>query len=271
MEGSASDASKAVTGADVIIFCVPTFAHQYYFEAIAPHVTPHTAIIGLPGNPGFEFHCLHVLKEKVNRCVILNYESLPWTCRVAEIGRKVTVLRTKEELRGSKWKACVGSQQTRGDPALLLQTLLGELPVLKEAPCCLEMAFTAFPHPCLMYGAWRDWDGVPLSQPPLFYQVRKEGLVHPMREMSPGQFVPDFQHRYLSEDVPFSLAVVKGMAKIAGVATPCIDQVLTWAQGHLGKEFIVGSELKGKDVKDTRAPQAFGLNTLDDLSGVVAM
>ena len=93
----------------------------------------------------------------------------------------------------------------------------------------------------------------------------RAGLVHPMKENSPGEWVPNFQHRYLLEDVPFGLVVTKGVAQIMGLSTPETDRVLTWAQGRLGKEFMVGSELKGKDVKDTRAPQAFGFNTLDEL------
>lgn len=89
-----------------------------------------------------------------------------------------------------------------------------------------------------------------------------------MTECLPGEWVPDFQHRYLSEDVPYGLTVTKGVAQIMGLHTPDTDRVLTWAQGHLGKEFMVGSELKGKDVKETRAPQAFGFNTLDDLLAI---
>ncbi|KAL8589164.1 hypothetical protein ACOMHN_052502 [Nucella lapillus] len=331
-----NDASQAVTGADVIIFCVPAFAHQQYFEAIARHVTPGSAIIGLPGQPGFEFQCMHVWREKATGCVILNYETLPWACRISEFGRKVDLLGTKDALLGSR--VCVGGDRPLpgADSAqLLLQTLLGTPPALSQAHSYLEIILMtkAFAHPPLMYGRWGDWDGTPLREKPLFYQgLSKEAasilgmvseeivqtaraisqarpevtldhvehlepwfignysktvedpsclytamrtnsaynnLVHPMSEISPGQYVPDFQHRYLSEDVPFGLAVVKGVAQIAGVATPYTDKVMTWAQGHLGKEFIVGSELKGKDVKDTRAPQAFGLNTLDDLLAMV--
>lgn len=94
------------------------------------------------------------------------------------------------------------------------------------------------------------------------------GLLHPMRQLGPQQFVPDFAHRYLTEDVPFGLAVTKGLAQLVHIPTPAHDLVLTWAQGHLGKEFMVGSELSGKDVKDTRAPQAYGLNTLDEVLNV---
>jgi hypothetical protein len=37
------------------------------------------------------------------------------------------------------------------------------------------------------------------------------GLKAPVREVSPGQFVPDFHARYLAEDVPFGLAVCRAL------------------------------------------------------------
>ncbi|XP_076437739.1 opine dehydrogenase-like [Babylonia areolata] len=328
------DACKAVTGADVIIFCVPAFAHQQYLEAIAQYVAPNTSIIGVPGQPGFEFQCFHLLEKKAKSCVILNYETLPWACRISEFGRKVDMLGVKETVTGSRVSGR-GNQPKFGDPAKILQSFLGALPVLCEANNYLELTLMAmsFCHPPIMYGKWKDWDEKPLSEEPLFYQGASEeavnllsavsdevlkigakiaeikpdvkmnklehaekwlkdnyvtsitdsssfykamrtnasynGLVHPMKNISPGQYMPDFRHRYLSEDIPFGLTIVKGMAQILGLGTPIIDEVMTWAQGKLGKEYLVGSELKGKDVKETRAPQAFGFHSLDDLVGIM--
>ena len=61
------------------------------------------------------------------------------------------------------------------------------------------------------------------------------GLCHPCTTTADGQYLPDFQHRYLREDVPYGLVVVRGVAEIAGVSTPVIDDVLMWAQHKLGK------------------------------------
>lgn len=77
--------------------------------------------------------------------------------------------------------------------------------------------------------------------------------------------MPDFNHRYLQEDVPFGLAVLKGIAELAGVSTPVSDRVLKWCQEHMGLDLIVGSQLKGKDIYLTRSPQAFGYLTLNEL------
>lgn len=92
-----------------------------------------------------------------------------------------------------------------------------------------------------------------------------DGLLHPMAPAEDGGFVPDFTYRYMAEDVPFGLVVMKGIAEIAGVATPTIDKIVNWAQQRLGKEYIVGSNLTGKDIGSARAPQSYGLKTLEQL------
>lgn len=84
-----------------------------------------------------------------------------------------------------------------------------------------------------------------------------------------GGLAPDFQARYLSEDVPFALLATKGIAELADVPTPTIDQVLTWAQDHLGKEYLVNGELKGVDLATSRSPQRYGYDDLDSMIGAM--
>jgi hypothetical protein len=96
-----------------------------------------------------------------------------------------------------------------------------------------------------------------------------EGLTHPMKEQSDG-FVPDFDHRYLREDLPYSLCVVRGIAELAGVETPAIDETITWAQKVLNKEYLIAGSMKGKDIHTTRAPQAYGITSLKELIGKCA-
>jgi hypothetical protein len=88
------------------------------------------------------------------------------------------------------------------------------------------------------------------------------GLLAPMQKTD-GGYIPDFQARYLSEDVPYNLLVTRGIAELAGVATPVIDKVLSWAQERLGKEYLASGKLGGADIHSTRSPQHFGFTNLD--------
>jgi len=92
-----------------------------------------------------------------------------------------------------------------------------------------------------------------------------EGLCHPMKE-APGGYQPDFEFRYLSEDVPTGLCFTKGVACLLGVKTPIMDEVVRWSQNKLGKEFLTADgNMEGADVQLTRAPQAFGIKTQPQL------
>jgi hypothetical protein len=98
------------------------------------------------------------------------------------------------------------------------------------------------------------------------------GLKFPMKDApnAPGKLIPLFDYRYLTADVPYGIVVIKGIAELAGHQTPVIDKVIAWAQKHLGKEWIVGDKLTGKDLGETRAPQKFGIKNMDDLMKGVA-
>ncbi len=91
------------------------------------------------------------------------------------------------------------------------------------------------------------------------------GLRAPVQLVEEGAYVPWFGSRYLAEDVPFGLLVTRGIAELTGVRTPAIDDVIGWAQERLGREYLVHGRLAGRDVANSRAPQRFGIVTLQHL------
>jgi hypothetical protein len=84
------------------------------------------------------------------------------------------------------------------------------------------------------------------------------GLRAPVKEIAPGEFAPAFGARYLAEDVPYGLAVSQAIARLAGVETPTIDEVVSWARQRLRND-------AGGDGTNDRTPQAYNLNDLDAL------
>jgi len=90
------------------------------------------------------------------------------------------------------------------------------------------------------------------------------GLRAPMHPTQEG-LAPDFQARYLSEDVPYGLIVIRGIAELADLPMPNIDRVITWAQEVLGKEYLVDGQLRGSSVAASRAPQRYGFRSLEQL------
>lgn len=91
-----------------------------------------------------------------------------------------------------------------------------------------------------------------------------KGFRCPFKQVD-GGYAPDFNNRYFTEDIPLGLCVYKGLADLAEVETPLIDEVLAWMGKHMNKEFVVDGKLKGRDVGCTHAPQRFGINSLEQL------
>ena len=78
-----------------------------------------------------------------------------------------------------------------------------------------------------------------------------KGLTAPMIQTRDGKYVPDWQNRYFTEDIPYGLLIIKAFACKYGIDTPTIDRVLEWGQSGMGKQYIVNGEPIGKDISET--------------------
>ncbi len=61
------------------------------------------------------------------------------------------------------------------------------------------------------------------------------GILAPMRPVDDG-FVPDFEHRFVTEDILHGLAVQRAVARLAGVPTPTMDEIIAWAKSHISTD-----------------------------------
>merc|ERR1711862_40678 len=91
-----------------------------------------------------------------------------------------------------------------------------------------------------------------------------KGFRCPMKAVE-GGFVPDFTNRYFTKDFPEGVCMYKGIADLAGVQTPVMDEITCFFQKFMGKEYIKDGKLAGADVKETKSPQAFGITSLEQL------
>ena len=59
------------------------------------------------------------------------------------------------------------------------------------------------------------------------------GLTSPMKEVSKGCWVPDFDSRYFKADFAFGLKAIRDIAKLVEVPTPAMDDVYSWYKRHM--------------------------------------
>jgi hypothetical protein len=150
----------------------------------------------------------------------------------------------------------------------LCRVLQGRFPSLDLSAVrpLAEWLQRSYPHDILdssslqaMFNSNRSYAGLRVPMCPQPVQKRTKG------QLSAG-LLPDFQSRYLSEDIPFGLVPTRGIAELAGVVTPVIDRVIQWAQARLDQEYLVDGKLCGRHLTATRAPQRYGLYSLEQLA-----
>ncbi len=79
-----TDVGEAVRGADLVMLVVPSDAHAFYAEALAPHLSPDIPVFLNPGHTGGGLHFVHELRrvgygKPVQSCESV---SLTYICRM---------------------------------------------------------------------------------------------------------------------------------------------------------------------------------------------
>ena len=115
----------------------------------------------------------------------------------------------------------------------------------------------------------------------LFFQSAPgfKGIFTPMIK-SGEKWMPDWKSRYFTEDIP-ALCIIEALAALLNaepdcehsehlacgvVKTPTIKTLIQWGQEKLGKEFLVGTTLNGRDLKEfTCIPQNFGATSINSM------
>lgn len=91
-----------------------------------------------------------------------------------------------------------------------------------------------------------------------------KGFHCPLKQEGDG-WVPDFENRYFTEDIPCGLCTYKGVAQLFGQDTPFMDQIIIWAQGYMKKDYIIDGKLNELLIGEMFVPQRYGINSVDDL------
>ncbi|KAJ1623137.1 6-phosphogluconate dehydrogenase [Pavlovales sp. CCMP2436] len=152
----------------------------------------------------------------------------------------------------------------------LIEALSAEVILTKEAMCKavrgVELA-SVVPIMDFFMNAYRE-DVADASTLASALNTNKgyRALQHSM-VLAPGGegLVPDWKSRHLTEDIPFGLVPMKGIAELVGVSTPNLDKTIEWCQMKMGKEYLVAGRLVGKDVCETRCPQRYGICSIAEM------
>ena len=86
-----------------------------------------------------------------------------------------------------------------------------------------------------------------------------QGIEVPMIKHN-DKYIPNYKSRYLTEDIPYGLVIIKSIALMLDISTPYIDKILLWGQTVINKEYLVDNKLIGKDVHELNIPQNLNIS-----------
>lgn len=181
--GVTTDAARVVPFADLIAISLNGPAMAPAVEQIAEHLHPEQLLLFLQGISGINYR---QVVDAMGRHALTNLptfaatKTLPWACRLQRPGR-VSVLGTKADI-GLALAPDASMLLRAMLPALLAGLFPGTRFRINPSPLdvtCLpyDILGNDVLHPGIMYGKWKDWDGAPLPERPLFYHgVSREAV-----------------------------------------------------------------------------------------------
>lgn len=78
-------------------------------------------------------------------------------------------------------------------------------------------------------------------------------------------YMVNVKARIFTEDIPFGLCVLKGLAEMLDIEVPFVTKAIEWHQKLMGVEFVVNGKLNKKMIQQTGAPQRFGFEDINSL------
>jgi hypothetical protein len=212
-----ADPAAALPGAGAVLLCLPSHLQVEALRRIVPYLEPGTTIGALPAPGGFDWKARCLLADAPG-VTIFGLGSIPWMCKLAEAGRHVRVLGSKLlnglELAGPGplEATCELLADLIGQPVLALRSFLQI--TLNPGNQLL--------HPGIMYAKFRDWEGRPLPEPPLFYEGLSDEAAAVLQALSDevmllrGTLEARLPGLHLSVVLPLHLSVLVGYGEAIG-------------------------------------------------------
>lgn len=159
------DVCQAVSGADIVLLCLPGYAITNELLRLKPFLSPDVLLGSVVCSTGFFFDAFDVLGKEAP---LFGFQRVPFVARIADYGRKSYIWGYRKEvfmatshIDSDKTKRLqLLFEQLFGTPVNLLQNYM-EAALTNSNPIL---------HTGRLYTMWKDWDGQPMERQSYFYK-----------------------------------------------------------------------------------------------------
>lgn len=190
--------AEAVSGADILLLCLPGFAIKEELERLAPFLSRSTKIGSIVSSTGFFFIAHEVMSPTQP---LFGFQRVPFICRTLEYGHRVEIKGTKKELSVA--------MENIGEEFCSTLGYLFDSPVHMLGNYFEASLSNSNPllHTSRLYTMLKDWDGTPFPSRPLFYE----------------EWTEEATELYIGMDIEF-----QGLLKVLGIRDGAIPTVLDY-------------------------------------------
>jgi opine dehydrogenase len=259
---AATDPRSCLNGASLAMIAAPAFAHQALMAAAAPHLTVEQDVLVHPVTGLSSLLLSQMLKDRAAKPTIIDVSTSLFTARKTGAA-SVHILKFKSTVDIATLPASrVGGAKTRleslfgkrfrSQPNTLAISLNNHNPVYHVAPILCNLSRVEKKE------SWIFWDAITPNVARLVKLVDAERLAVAryfgmpavtvddyfreahgaegrnldeifrfMTEKLRGPLGPqDFNHRFITEDVPYALVFYKSLGRVAGINMPLTDSLI---------------------------------------------
>ena len=159
------DVCQAVSGADIVLLCLPGYAITNELLRLKPFLSPDVLLGSVVCSTGFFFDAFDVLGKEAP---LFGFQRVPFVARIADYGRKSYIWGYRKEVFMAT--SHIDSDKTKR-LQLLFEQLFGTPVNLLQS--YMEAALTnsnPILHTGRLYTMWKDWDGQPMERQSYFYK-----------------------------------------------------------------------------------------------------
>ena len=244
------DAKQAISGADIVLLCLPGYAIRAELENIKPHIMPGTFVGSVFSSTGFFFEAMELLGDDVP---LWGFQRVPFIARTKEYGKSASLL---------GYKPSHNIAVERCDDKEAFRNLIEQL---FDAPTRLlnnfyEASFTnsnPILHPARLYSLFSDWnDNTYYDHCFLFYEEWNDEASSLLVQLDKELFdilgklpvAPDFLMpilTYYESSNPESLTrKIQSITGFKGIRTPMIESEKGWqpdlSSRYFQEDFMYG-------------------------------
>lgn len=155
-------ASEVIPTADLVLLCLPAYLVEQTLKDIAPYLGPSTLVGSVVGNTGFFIFAHNILPSSTP---LFAFQRVPYISRVVEYGKEANLLGYKDEL-------LVATENIANVTSFCEQLSALFLTPVRTLDSFYEVTLSnsnPILHTGRLYTMWKDWDGAPYAENPLFY------------------------------------------------------------------------------------------------------